>query len=68
MPEAVKKPTQGVKGMVLALNNTTEFKDVVKVLERVLTIPDLPGIKGCAPCLSGLDRIVIENPVLPAIR
>jgi hypothetical protein len=68
MPDAVRKPTQGVKQMVIALNDTTNFKDLVNVLERVLTVPELPGIKGCAPCLSGLDRLVIENPVLPAIR
>lgn len=68
MPDAVRKPTQGVKHLTLALNDNTSFKDLTNMLERVLTIPELPGIKGCAPCLSGLDRIVIENPVLPAIR
>lgn len=68
MPDAVRKPTQGVKHLTLALNDNTSFKDLTHMLERVLTIPELPGIKGCAPCLSGLDRIVIENPVLPAIR
>lgn len=66
MPE--KRPTQGMKQMVIALNDNTNFKDLVNILERVLTVPELPGIKGCAPCLSGLDRLVIENPVLPAIR
>ena len=66
MPE--KRPTQGVKQMVIALNDTTNFKDLVHVLERVLTVPELPGIKGCAPCLSGLDRVVIENPLINAIR
>jgi hypothetical protein len=68
MPDTVRKPTQGVKQVVLALNENTSFKDLTHILERVLTVPELPGIKGCAPCLSGLDRLVIENPVLPAIR
>jgi hypothetical protein len=68
MTEGVRKPTQGVKNLTIALNSTTNFKDLIHVLERVLTVPDLPGIKGCAPCLSGLDRLVIEDPVLPAIR
>ncbi|MES1244699.1 MAG: hypothetical protein ABUT39_24035 [Acidobacteriota bacterium] len=66
MPEIARK--QGVKQVVIALNDTTNFKDLVHALERVLTVPELPGIKGCSPCLSGLDRLVIENPVLPAIR
>jgi hypothetical protein len=68
MPDAVRKPPQGVKHVTIALNETTNFKDIVSVLERVLTVPELPGIKGCAPCLSGLDRIIIENPALSAIR
>lgn len=66
MPE--RKPTQGVKQVVLALNENTSFKDLTNILERVLTVPELPGIKGCAPCLSGLDRVVIENPLINAIR
>lgn len=66
MPE--RKPTQGVKQVVLALNENTSFKDLTNILERVLTVPELPGIKGCAPCLSGLDRVVIENPLINVIR
>jgi hypothetical protein len=68
MPDTVRKPTQGVKHLTLALNDNTSFKDLTHILERVLTVPELPGIKGCAPCLSGLDRLVIENPLINQIR
>lgn len=37
------------------------FDDLVTLLKQTFTVPDLPGIKGCRPCLSGLDRFVIED-------
>lgn len=67
MPEA-KRKGPGVREIALAVNGNTEFKEIVSYLERALTIKDLPGIRGCAPCLSGLDRLVIQDVVLPAIR
>jgi hypothetical protein len=42
----------------------TKFEDIVKHLEVALTIPDIGRFKGCAPCLSGLDRFVFEDPAL----
>jgi hypothetical protein len=45
----------------------TPFDDIVKHLERALTIPDIGRFKGCAPCLSGLDRFVLEDPALNQI-
>jgi hypothetical protein len=53
-----------MREMVLAVDSGTNFKDLVGVLERVLTIKDLPGIHGCAPCLSGLDKLVIQDLVI----
>lgn len=61
-----KRP--GVREITIALEPDTDFKQIVSVLEKVLTVPELPGIRGCAPCLSGLDRLVVQNFVLPAIR
>jgi hypothetical protein len=60
MPE-LKRKEPGIRQLVLALDSKTDFKQIVGVLERVLTIKDLPGIHGCAPCLSGIDRLVIED-------
>jgi len=58
----------GVRHIALAVDANTSFKDLVAILEKTLVVPELPGVKGCAPCLSGLDRLVIEDLVLPAIR
>jgi hypothetical protein len=67
MPE-VKRKGPGVREITLAVNGNTDFRELVGVLEKCLTLKDLPGIKGCAPCLSGLDRLVIGDVVLPSIR
>ena len=64
MPEVKRRKGAGVREMVLAVDSGTNFKDLVGVLERVLTIKDLPGIHGCAPCLSGLDKLVIQDLVI----
>jgi len=61
MPELKRRGEPGVRELRLALDSRTDFKEVVGILERVLTIKDLPGIKGCAPCLSGLEKLVIED-------
>ncbi|MEA2563374.1 MAG: hypothetical protein QOH06_4878 [Acidobacteriota bacterium] len=61
MPELKRKGEAGVRELRLALDSRTDFKEVVGILERVLTIKDLPGIKGCAPCLSGLEKLVIQD-------
>jgi hypothetical protein len=57
----LKRREPGVRQLVLALDSKTDFKQIVNVLERTLTFKDIPGIHGCAPCLSGIDRIVIED-------
>jgi hypothetical protein len=68
MADQYKKPHPGVRQISLALDPSMSFKDIVAVLERTLTVPELPGIRGCAPCLSGIDRIIVEDFTLPAIR
>ncbi len=45
----------------LSLGNES-FESIVEALKAVLTIPKFGGFGGCAPCRSGLDRIVIEDP------
>jgi hypothetical protein len=62
----VKKSSQ-VREIRLALSNDMPFDKIVDVLKQTLTIPELPGIKGCRPCLSGLDRFVIED-IVSGIR
>lgn len=64
MPELKRKIEPGVREVRLALDSKTDFKEIVGVLERVLTFKDLPGIRGCAPCLSGLEKLVIEDLVI----
>jgi hypothetical protein len=62
------KRNPGVREITLALDPNTSFKDIVSLLEKTLVVPELPGIRGCGPCLSGLDRLVLQDLVLPALR
>lgn len=39
------------------------FDEIVAILKKVWTVPRVPGIGGCDPCRSGLDRLVIEDPL-----
>lgn len=65
---ATIKRTPQVREVRLALSNDMPFDKIVDVLKQTLTIPELPGLKGCRPCLSGLDRFVIEDIVNGRIR
>jgi hypothetical protein len=58
----------GMVEMRLALAPDTRFEDIVAALKTVLTIPELPGFKGCRPCLSGLDRFIVEDIVQRGMR
>lgn len=58
----------GVKELTLVLEPDMSFDRIVKVLQEVLVVPELPGIRGCRPCLSGLDRFIIQSNVLTRIR
>lgn len=46
--------------MRIAVGNVS-FDEIVKILQDVWRIPKGPGIGGCDPCRSGLDRFVIED-------
>ncbi len=65
---SAKSKLSPVSEMQLSLPSDMAFKDIVKVLEKTLTIPELPGIKGCRPCLSGMDRLVIEDVLIRGLR
>lgn len=55
-----KKSVQ-MRELRVALPSDMPFDKLVDVLKVTLTLPELPGIKGCRPCLSGLDRFVFED-------
>jgi hypothetical protein len=63
---AAKVPTK-VRQVSLQIAADTSFKDLVKQLEIVLTLPKEIAPRGCAPCLSGLDRFVLESRVLAGL-
>jgi hypothetical protein len=50
-----------VEEIRLAVNSQMPFDQLVKVLKATLTVPELPGIRGCSPCLSGLARVVLDD-------
>jgi hypothetical protein len=56
----LRQATQ-VREISLAVGNVG-FDEIVEILRQVWTVPELPGVKGCDPCRSGLDRFVIEDP------
>ena len=56
----LRQATQ-VREISLAVGNV-DFDEIVDILRKVWTVPELPGVKGCDPCRSGLDRFVIEDP------
>ena len=62
------KATQGTKEIRIALASNTNFDTLVKCLKEVLVVPELPNFKGCRPCLSGLDRIILEDPAFRQMR
>ncbi len=62
------KVSAGTKALSIALEPNTDFKTIVRYLEKTLVVPKIPGVGGCDPCLSGLDRIVIDSTILPQVR
>lgn len=56
-----EKVTGGVRELHVALPDVG-FDEIVQILRKVWVVPKVPGIRGCDPCRSGLDRLVIEDP------
>lgn len=63
-----KRPRAAVTELRVAIAPNTSFDDLVSILKQTLTVPELPGLKGCRPCLSGLDRFIIEDIVQRGMR
>ena len=60
------KPTRaakkfGPKEIRFSIDPNTPFEEMVGVLEKALTIPEIGRFKGCAPCMSGLEKFVLED-------
>lgn len=60
---AAEKGREGtqLREMTLAVGDA-DFDEIVEILRKVWVVPELPGVRGCDPCRSGLDRFVIEDP------
>lgn len=64
MKDERRMRASGPKELVFAISPDSDFKSIVGQLEKILTFPELPDFRGCSPCLSGLDRFVLESRVL----
>lgn len=58
----------GMKEIKFAVAPNASFEQLVSIMKDVLTMPELPGFKGCRPCLSGLDRFAFVSRVLEQAR
>lgn len=63
-PRQTKFREAGLREIKLALEPDMKFDRIVEVLTDALTLR-LP--RGCAPCLSGLDRLVIDSVVFESL-
>jgi hypothetical protein len=59
--EKAPERSAGVRELRVAVPDV-EFDQIVKLLREVWVVPRVPGIRGCAPCRSGFDRLVLEDP------
>ncbi len=66
--KAAIKSKAAISEVRLNLASNTSFDEIVSILKVSLTIPELPGFRGCRPCLSGLDRFVIQDLVMRGMR
>lgn len=57
----------GLRHVRLALEPDTGFDEIVEILKETLTIRPPKG-GGCAPCLSGLDRLSIDSVVFERLQ
>jgi hypothetical protein len=54
----------GLRAVRLAVEPHADFESIVEQLKQILTIP---RPSGCAPCLSGLDRLVIDSTIFERV-
>jgi hypothetical protein len=60
MAKAVTRQRAAVRELRVAVGNVS-FEEIVALLRDVWKVPKVPGVGGCDPCRSGLDRLVIED-------
>jgi len=65
---AQSKEKAAVSVLKVSVQPNMSFDQLVAVLKTTLTIPELPGVKGCRPCLSGLDRFIFEDIAMRGMR
>lgn len=60
----------GVREIRLTLGPDAKYESIQRAIEDVLTIPEIEDFfpRGCAPCLSGVDRIVITSSIFEQIN
>ena len=68
MPSDTIEQQAAVTQMHPGLTSTTSFDGIVAVPKQALTVSKLRGFEGCRPCLSGLDRPIIEDIAMRGIR
>ncbi len=56
----------GLRHVRLAPEPDTGFDEIVEILKETLTVRLPKG--GCAPCLSGLDRLSIDSVVFERLQ
>ncbi|GAA1865234.1 hypothetical protein GCM10009715_10510 [Paeniglutamicibacter psychrophenolicus] len=62
---ALKIREPGIREVRIALEPDMEFGKMVEVLKEALTF-NFP--RGCAPCLSGLDRLAIDSVIFERLQ
>jgi hypothetical protein len=67
MAETVEQRKAGVRELHVAVGDV-EFEEIVQLLRKIWVVPKVPGIRGCDPCRSGFDRLVLEDPAFQGIR
>jgi hypothetical protein len=65
---AVSKQKAVVSELRVSVQANMPFDQLVAVLKETLTIPELPGVRGCRPCLSGLDKFILEDIAMRGVR
>lgn len=62
------EPRNGTRELKIAVNPDTDFQQIVDILRESWVVPKQPGVGGCQPCMSGLDRLVVQNGRLETVR
>ena len=65
---AVSRQKAVVSELRVSVQSNMPFDQLVSILKETLTVPDLPGVKGCRPCLSGLDKFILEDIAMRGVR